>query len=144
MLSIPGVQGSAFVLSGSTTTGPLATKLLVFQSSSTANGQVIFGGGFSGRDTVVSVIGGDAVPDLGITAQASTTLDIIDGRKVPALTGPVDAKATGDVHVPMPSGWTGTALGPANLIPDIDGDSYPDFALADQFGTVPGRVAIFW
>jgi hypothetical protein len=44
----------------------------------------------------------------------------------------------------MPAGWTGTPLGPWNLIRDINGDTYPDFALGDQFGTVPGRVAVFW
>ena len=27
---------------------------------------------------------------------------------------------------------------------DVNNDGYPDFALGDVFGTVPGRVAVFW
>ncbi len=51
---------------------------------------------------------------------------------------------TADVHVPMPSGWTGTTNGSRSLIKDINSDGYPDFALGDVFGSVPGRVAVFW
>jgi hypothetical protein len=37
-----------------------------------------------------------------------------------------------------------TASGVGSLIRDINGDGHPDFALGDQFGAVPGRVAVFW
>jgi hypothetical protein len=46
--------------------------------------------------------------------------------------------------VPMPAGWLGKAPGGANLIRDINGDGHPDFAVGDQFGVVPGRVAVFF
>jgi hypothetical protein len=44
----------------------------------------------------------------------------------------------------LPAGWTATALGLGDLIRDINGDGFADFALGDQFGVVPGRVVVFW
>jgi hypothetical protein len=138
-----GGSGSALVLSGTNALGPFANSLTIIQSSASGVGQVLFGGGISGRDVVMSLIG-DAKPDLGLTSTTSTTLDIVDGNKVASLTGRVDTKTVADVHVPMPPGWLGTAAGTGNLIKDINGDGAPDFALGDQFGTVPGRVVVFW
>jgi hypothetical protein len=143
-LTLPGMTGSAFVFSGTTTTGPFATKLVVFQTGGTAPGQVIFGGSVSGSDKVVSMIGGDAKADLGLTGLSATSVDIVDGNHIAALTSPADLKAAADVHVPLPTGWMATAAGAASLIPDVNGDGYPDFAMGDQFGAVPGRVAVFW
>jgi hypothetical protein len=141
--TVPGANGNGFVLSGTAASGPFATLLAVFQSGSASVGQVMFGGGLSGRDTTLSLIGG-AEPDLALTGATSTTLDILDGSRVPALSSPSDTKVAGDVHVPLPVGWLGTASGIGNLTRDINGDGFPDFALGDQFGTVPGRVAVFW
>jgi hypothetical protein len=143
-VSVPGTAGSAFVLSGSTTAGPFASKLIFFQQGANGVGQVIFGGGFSGQDGSVSIIG-DSKPDVALTSlQTVGTLDIVDGAKIGAVTSPADTISAGDVHVPLPTGWTATAMGVGNLIRDINGDGYPDFALGDQFGVVPGRVAVFW
>jgi len=147
-VTMAGVSGSAYVLSGAVGTGPFATVQTFIQSGSTGIGQIVFGGAFSGRDMTVSMIG-DAKPDLAIGSQASSTgtpatLDIFDGSKVAALTGTIDSTASADVHVPMPSGWLGAAPGIGNLIKDINGDGYPDFALGDQFNAVPGRVVVFY
>jgi hypothetical protein len=141
--SVTGASGTGFALSGTVASGPLENLLILYQSGGAAAGQILFGGGFSGGDTSVSIIG-DSKPDVAIGGSGVGTLDVIDGSKVTSLTGPVDSKSVADVHVPMPSGWTGTPTGPGNLIKDINGDGYPDFALGDLFGTVPGRTAVFW
>ena len=144
--SVTGSSGTAYVMSGAMPSGgPLANLLVLYQSSGVATvGQIIFGGGFSGRDTGVSLIGGDSRPDVVLgTSKNSTTIDIFDGTKL-SSSGMADSTMAADVHLTLPSGWLGTATGPHNLIQDIDGDGYPDFALADAFGTVPGRVAVFW
>jgi len=117
--------------------------LILYQSGVTNAGQILFGGGFSGRDAFVSVIG-NSKPDIAISSSSGGTVDVIDGSKVPSLASPSDSGTIADVRVPLPSGWTGTAVGPQNLIRDINGDTYPDFAMGDEFGTVPGRVAVFW
>jgi FG-GAP repeat/Fibronectin type III domain/FG-GAP-like repeat len=142
-LSVAGQSGTAFVLSGSATAGPLNDLLTLYQQGATLFGQVVLGGGFSGRDGAVSLIGSGG-PDIALTAQQMATLDIIDGAKLATLTSPANTKIVGDVHLSMPSGWLGTAPGGANLIRDINGDGYPDIALGDVFGLVPGRVAVFW
>jgi hypothetical protein len=137
-LSVAGSNGTAFALSGTTATGPLASSLILYQAGANAVGQVIFGGGFSGRDTTASIIG-DSKPDVGLTSlQNGNTLDIIDGNRLAGLTSPANTRTVADVHVPM------TALGVGDLIRDVNGDGFADFALGDQFGVVPGRVAVFW
>jgi hypothetical protein len=142
-LSVPGFAGSAYVLSGTAATGPLAAQLIIFQQGGSGAGQVVFGGGLSGRDVVASVIGGSQ-PDVGITSQTAITLDIFDGSRVSMLTSPVNSQTAADVHVPLPAGWSGTAAGAGNLLRDVNGDGFGDFALGDLFGVVPGRVAVFW
>jgi hypothetical protein len=141
-VSVPGTTGTGFVLSGTATGGPFATSIVVYKSGSSLSGQTLFGGGFSGKDTVVSLIG-SSTPDVAISGQLGT-LDIIDGAKLSSLTSPINATTAADVHVPMPAGWAGTTGGSRNLMKDINNDGYPDFALGDVFGNVPGRVAVFW
>jgi hypothetical protein len=140
---LAGSTGSALVLSGSVATGPFSSSLAMTETSTTAVGQVIFGGGFSGSDVSVSLIGGSG-PDVVTTGQSSTAIDIIDGAQFATLTSPTNVRNTAAVHVPMPAGWKGTGRAGGNLIKDINGDTYPDFALGDVFGLVPGRTAIFW
>jgi hypothetical protein len=143
-VSVSGVNGTSFVLSGTTASGPLANSLILYQQGANSIGQVIFGGGFSGRDTTVSLIG-DSNADVAMTSlQNGNTVDFVDGNKVAGLSSPSDTRTTADVHVPLPSGWSATALGVGDLLRDINGDGFADFALGDQFGVVPGRVAIFW
>ena len=142
-VSVAGTTGTAFILSGTATTGPVASSVVVYETGTTLPGQTLFGGGFSGTDSVVSLIG-NATADFAISGQVGGTLDIVDGSKLSSLTSPINTTTAADVHVPMPSGWGGTIGGARNLIKDINGDGYPDFALGDVFGTVPGRVAVFW
>jgi hypothetical protein len=144
-VSVPNNVGTGFLLSGTATTGPFANKIVVYRTAGSANlpGQVLFGGGFSGLDTSVSMIG-DAKPDVALSGQVGSTLDIIDGAKVSALVSPANTTVSAQVHVPMPTGWGGTAANGRSLIKDINNDGYPDFALGDVFGAVPGRVAVFW
>jgi FG-GAP repeat protein/fibronectin type III domain protein/VCBS repeat protein len=141
--TVPGASGTAYILSGTSATGPFANRIVLYKSGAASAGQILFGGGFSGRDAFVSIIG-DAKPDIAISSTNVSTVDILDGSKISALTSPADTTSVADVHVPLPSGWSGTPTGPQNLIGDINGDGYPDFALGDIFGAVPGRVAVFW
>jgi hypothetical protein len=144
-LTVPGASGTGYVLSGTVATGPLANLLVIYKSGGVnAAGQIFFGGGLPGSDAVVSMIGGDSKPDIGISGSNGVAIDIFDGTTVSALVSPVDSTSAAAVHVPLPSGWSGTPLGQQSLIKDINGDGYPDFALGDLFGTVPGRVAVFW
>jgi hypothetical protein len=116
----------------------------LYKTGVTFGGEALFGGGFSGLDGSVSLIG-DSTPDLAYAGRQNSTLDIIDGSKVSALTSPVSTSAAADVSVRMPSGWTATADGTRALIKDINKDGYPDFALGDLVvNSSPGRVAVFW
>jgi len=147
-VSVPGFGGTGYLLSGTQAAGPLSNAVIIVQSGGTGGGQVMFGGGFSGRDSTVSLIG-DGRPDLAFSSQNTSTstqsaLDIFDGVQVAGLVGTVDSTTKATIHVPMPVGWLGKAPGGGNLIRDINGDGHPDFALADQFGVVPGRVAVFF
>ena len=48
------------------------------------------------------------------------------------------------VTLPLPSGWVNTGQGEATLIPDVNSDGYPDFAIANAINPVPGAVVVFW
>jgi hypothetical protein len=142
--SVPGANGTGYIFSGPTASNPLANLLILYQSGVAAGtGEVLFGGGFSGRDSFVSLIG-DSKPDLAIAATNISTLDIVDGSRAAGLSSPANMSSVADVHVPLPSGWTGTAASGQGLLKDMNGDGFPDFAMGNVFGTVPGRVAIFW
>jgi FG-GAP-like repeat/FG-GAP repeat len=141
--SVSGSTGTGFILSGTAATGPFANKQIAYRTGTNLAGEVLFGGGFSGLDTSVSLIG-DAKPDVALSGQVGSTLDIIDGARIGSLASPIDTATVADVHVPMPTGWSGTTNGSRSLIKDINNDGYPDFVLGDVFGTVPGRVAVFW
>jgi hypothetical protein len=142
-ISVPGTTGTGFVMSGTAVTGPLASSTILYRSGTNLAGEVFFGGSFSGTDTVVSLVG-SAAPDIGFSGQLGSTLDIIDGAKFSSLVSPINTATAADVHVPMPAGWGGTSNGSRGLVKDINNDGYPDFALGDVFGNVPGRVAVFW
>jgi hypothetical protein len=142
-MSVPGTVGTGYLLSGTDTTGPFANNTIIYRTGSTLPAEVLFGGGFSGMDTFVSLIG-DSRPDVALAGQVGGTIDIVDGSKVGSLASPINTTVSADVHIPLPSGWTGSASGTRSPIRDINNDGYPDFALGDVFGTVPGRVGVFW
>lgn len=143
-VTVSGTTGTGFALSGAAATGPLANSIVVYRSGTNFSGEAFFGGGFSGLDTFVSLIG-DAKSDIALSGRQNSTLDIIDGSKLASFVNPIDTLTSAEVHVPMPSGWTSTADGSRALIKDINNDGYPDFALGDVvLSSSPGRVAVFW
>ncbi len=75
--TISGNTGTAFLLSGSATTGPFANRTVAYRSGgATLPGEVLFGGGFSGLDTSVSLIG-DSKADVALSGQVGGALDIV-------------------------------------------------------------------
>jgi hypothetical protein len=141
------LTGSAWLFSGDTTTGPFASHLVLHQPASptTNNGEAVIAGGVSGIDKVFSLIG-DGAPDVLEVPQSGNTFTIIDGKTFagPALASPVDATAIGAVTIPFPASWGATVEGGGRLLPDINGDTYPDFAISNASGAVPGSVVIYW
>jgi hypothetical protein len=141
----PNVAGAAYVMSGTTAAGPFMNKVLVnMTATSTAIGGVLLGGGVSGRDTTYSLIG-DASADVLVAGEQGSpySVVILDGAKLAAKGATVNAVSTAEVTLPLPAGWT-TGEGAASLMPDVNGDGHPDFALGNSFGAVPGGVAIYW
>ena len=138
-------NGNAYVFSGSATTGPFASKVVVAQTQANLglSGMALVGGGVSGRDEIFSLIG-DATPDLVMLARDSASFVILDGRTVRSTASPIDADAKAAVTLPVPAGWGGTGEGGGTLIPDLDGDGYADFAIGNALGGAAGKVIAYW
>jgi hypothetical protein len=137
------MNGTAFVAHGTTTTGPFASKTVVTMTGGVGVGSILLGGGLSGQDKGLSLIG-NTTPDLLVgAASGSTVLTISDGAKLAAKSSPVELTTTAEVSVPLPTGWV-SAEGEASLMNDVNGDGYPDFCTANAAGTVPGSVAVYW
>lgn len=141
-VSVAGVTGTAYITSGSTTTGPFASKIIETETGTSGAGQLIFGGGIPGRNTTYSLIG-SAAPDVAIVANGTATkIAIMDGA---LLTGTSrDFTTTAQVLAPLPNGWPNTAEAAGGLIPDINGDGYPDFAVSDSASAIAGEVVVYW
>src|SRR4029078_1824371 len=135
----------AYVFSGSATTGPFASKVVVAQTQANLglSGMALVGGGVSGRDEIFSLIG-DATPDLVMLARDSASFVILDGRTVRSTASPIDADAKAAVTLPVPAGWGGTGEGGRTLITDLDGDGYADFAGGNALGGAAGKVIAYW
>lgn len=136
-------NGSSVVFSGSSATGPFAAKVVVYQATAGLSGQAIIGGGMSGRDEVFSLIG-DATPDLVMLSRDSPSFQIVDGRTVRTAASPIDTNMKASVTVALPGDWTTTGEAQGTLIPDLDGDGYPDFAIGNAVGSVAGKVVAYW
>ena len=91
----------------------------------------------------MSLIGGGG-PDLVILGRNGSDFAIIDGSKIAGLTSPVDARTASDVIVPYPSGFSTLLIGGGTLLPDINGDGFPDFALTNAASNNAGLVQLFW
>jgi hypothetical protein len=139
----PGGSGVGFVFSGSSPTGPLLqNKDIVVLSNGVESGPVILGGGLSGLDTALSLVG-SSKPDLLMTAEFGPFFTITDGTNVPVPPASVDAATTADVKVSLPSGWS---IGPngGSLIPDVNGDGFTDFAIRNAVTSGVSQVAIYY
>ena len=139
----PGAVGSAFLYSGSATTGPFASSKTFYLSNNSLVGAELLGGAVPGKDTALSLIG-SATPDLVVGARNGSDFAIVDGSKISALTSPVDARTAAASIVPLPSGFLNLLIGGSTLIPDINGDGYPDFALSNAASNNAGEVVVFW
>jgi hypothetical protein len=134
------ILGAAYVTSGTTATGPLANRLIVGQTGSYFVGSLILGGGLSGRDGALSLVG-DAKPDVVLAAQMSGFITIADGARLPGATGVNDFAKTAQVKVSLPPGWD-ISNGGGSLLPDVNGDGRPDFAV--RKATAPLMVAVYY
>ena len=140
-LDFAGSAGCAFVMSGGASVGPLTNRVVLGQTGTNLVGPVILGGGLSGRDVALSLVG-DAKPDvLLVSEQNGNVISIRDGAAFPAPPASVNMTQTGQVQLALPAGWT---IGPngGSLIPDINGDTVPDFAL--RGGGSPGKIAVYY
>jgi len=140
-VDFPGASGCAFVMSGGTSVGPLTNKVVVSQApTSNLVGPVILGGGLSGSDVALSLIG-NSTPDVLLVAEQLGVITISDGSTFPAPPASLNTESSAQVVLPLPGGWT---IGPngGSLIPDINGDQIPDFAL--RGGGSPGKIAVYY
>jgi hypothetical protein len=142
--SVTGSMGTVFVGSGTTATGPFGTLKTVTQTASTtALGEALFGGGISGSSAAYSLLG-SATPDIGTMATQGASIYIIDGAKITGLSATFDVASAAAATVNVPTGWPGVSESGGALIPDINGDGFPDFVISGVFGSVPGAIAIYW
>ncbi|HVU51422.1 MAG TPA: PA14 domain-containing protein, partial [Polyangia bacterium] len=135
-----GGIGCAFATSGGSGIGPLTNMVVVSQNQANLVGPVILGGGLSGSDVSLSLIG-DAHADVLLVSEQIGVIAISDGTRFPAPPASLDMRASSDVVVGLPSGWQ---IGPngGSLIPDINGDAFPDFAI--RGGGSPGKLAVYY
>jgi len=140
---------------GSTPSNPFAGALTFYDRAASGTtdsvGRVLAGGGFSGTNYQISLIGSDqATPDILVApntqAGAVPPLFIVDGAKLSSLSSPVDLVQSADVSFsPLPADWAGSSV-TNNLVRDFDGDGYGDIAIGELNGTSPtgirGRVLI--
>ena len=141
--SVAGSSGTVFALSGTAAAGPFMKNTIFTQSGATGTGAVVIGGSISGRDAAYSFIG-DIKPDIIVVSQTANDFDIVDGNAVPGLSSPVDSEMAAQTKVAVPSGWGSTGEAEGGLAPDLNGDGHSDFAIANTFGAVPGKIAVYW
>jgi hypothetical protein len=143
----PGSLGVGIMTSGTSATGPFVNqKLMGMVGHGQSVGVVFLGGGLSGQDTPLSLIG-SSTPDVVLgAATSSPVLTISDGDALAGRANPVDAYGTADVLVSLPTGTT-ISEAAASLAPDVNGDIdpmhiYPDFCVGNT--VQPGSVICFW
>src|SRR6185312_12390070 len=133
----PNKNGSVYVLASDSTAGPFGGNTQLLRAGVARDGQVVLGGGISGRNISFSMIGG-STPDLIVVPQSANGIQIVDGSIVAGLgAGSTDLSADATVTIAQP-GWNGTGTNDGTVIPDVNGDGYPDFALGNAVGAVAG------
>ena len=63
---------------------------------------------------------------------------------MPALSTPTNGETAAACKITVPAGWGATGEAEGGLAPDLNGDGFPDFAIANSFGAVAGKVAVYW
>jgi hypothetical protein len=136
-----GSSGVAYVMSGISSSTPFMNKAVVSLIPGASVGTILIGGGLSGQDAKLSLIG-DNTPDLVLgAATTSTVLAISDGALLASKASPVELTSTAEVKVPLLSGAT-LSEDSGSLAPDINGDGYPDFCVGDT--VQPGSIIVYW
>jgi hypothetical protein len=80
-----------------------------------------------------------------LIAQNGAGFEIVDGNVVAGLqTGTTDSSTVATVPVTHVANWLATGPGEGTIIPDVNGDGYPDFAIGNAVNPVPGMVAVYW
>jgi hypothetical protein len=141
VVSTPGSSGTALVYSGNAAAGPFVSARTLVSSAACTAGTALIGGGVSGRDVSLSLVGSQT-PDLVMLSRLPTPLGIVDGATLASLASPFDTVGAG-VRVPVPAGWDLTSAA-ASIIPDVDGDGHPDFVITNATSAVPGKVVVYW
>jgi hypothetical protein len=119
----------------------MASRQVAYLSGVTGAGTAVLGGGLSGQDVSLSLIGDDT-PDLVVGYGATGTyVAIADGARLAAKGSPVNLTTQAEVLVKPPSGY-GVGEGAASMIPDINGDGSPDFCLGSLIN--PGTLLVYW
>jgi hypothetical protein len=139
----PGSAGATFVMSGTSasTLGPLTDRKVFGLTPGNSVGVITVGGGFSGRDGSVSLLG-DSSPDLVVGAATSSSfLAIADGAKLAAKASPSDLGSVAEVKVPLPAGAT-LSENTGRIATDINGDGIPDLCVGNTAS--PGSVVVYW
>jgi len=156
-----GAPGGRYVdlYLGSASTGPIIgaagaapspTVRFVDGASGNSFGVINVGGGVKGTAQSLSLTGGDSTPDLVLAGQAETgqPIYIVEGAAMLTMSGTVDVSTLPSTAVKkltniIPADWAGYSVG--TVIPDSNGDGFPDFALGENVGTAgSGRVVIFY
>jgi hypothetical protein len=137
---------------GAAGSAPAPSVKFVDALSGNSFGLINVGGGIKGTSRTVSIIGGDAVPDLILAGQGETgtPIYVVNGAAIPSLSGSVDVSVAQAAVVPpivkianrLPTDWVGYAAG--TVIVDSNKDGYADFAVGESTSNAPGRVVVFY
>jgi hypothetical protein len=138
MISVAGVSGTAYLGSGTSATGPFASKALIYQKSASFNGQVFFGAAVSGSAAPLSIVG-DTAPEFALMGFQGH-ISIVRSSTFAAHAGQPDLDTFADVQVATPTNWLSTLSG--GVSPDLDGDGHPDLQFSE--GSDAGRIALLW
>ena len=117
-------------------------------------GVVNVGGGVKGTSQALSLIGGDAIPDLLVAGQgeANSPVYIVNGALIPTLSGNLDVAAAANqagftpavikISNGLPAAWGGYAG--QGMIVDSNHDGFPDFAVGEFAYQAAGRTVVFY
>ena len=118
----------SYLTFGTPATGPFANKVIAYLASANASGGLLIGGGVSGRDVGLSLIG-SATRDLVFGGEVAGTFTISDGAKLGSKGSQIEVGSAAEVVVTLPSSWA-SGEGDMSILPDVNGDGIADSASA--------------